>query len=518
MLLARATAAPLAARHHGSGTALTATRPALARLGHRALRCEAAAPRRGGSDGGRGGGRGSARPPRERIDTREAPESMGSTLAKTITVMIRDAESLPELQSVLQEWGGSFDAIHAAAAFTKAAKLAGRQPADARPLLARLAPLWDALEPGWTMQGLSNVLWAAGKVGCADDRLWSGTLAACLDTLGQASGQDIANAVYGLSAVAAAHKGTVPGVPRPELEAAVAARLRLNPGDAELSGLLQALARPATLERTDLQHICNSLWAASELQLRCGWQPAVRDAAWRQLLGEGGLERVGADGSPQEVANGALALARLATAEPPAISRELATEGVQRLLEGAAAQQLGGWGAQAVTNAVCACAKLGLSEQGFLQDAAPGWLPGAVSPDLKQAAWACGTLRFEHPQLLAALVARAQQLLAPGGGSQRVIRGDNTGLAAMVGWAVVVLDQAQLAEGARGLVVASGAQRLGAKLHPAHGERLWALHAWLLRRGLLDGRGLTGALSAAQLAACKAAVRSDPAALLPGGE
>ncbi|KAF8057279.1 hypothetical protein HT031_006087 [Scenedesmus sp. PABB004] len=464
--------------------------------------------------------------------------------------MIRDAEGLPELESVLQEWGGSFDAIHAAAAFTKAAKLAGRRPADVRALLARLAPLWDALEPGWTMQGMANVLWAAGKVGCADDRLWSGTLAAYLEHVAaEEHGQHLTNAVYGLSAVAAGNKGAVPGVPRQELEAAVAAlverlwilatspdgvqshhtsnalygcaRLRLNPGDAQVSGLLQALARPAMLGRAKPQELANVLWAASELQLRCGWQPAVREAAWRQLLGEAGLERVADKGDPQGAANAALALARLATAEPPAIDRELATEGVQRLLEGAVGQQLGGWDAQNVANVMWVCARLGLRGQGFLQcaaDAAPGWLPGAVAPNLNQAAWACAMLRFEHPQLLAALVARARQLLAPGESRRRLTQSNAAGLVSTVGWAVAVLDQAQLAEGARGLVVASGAQRLGAKLHPAHGERLWVLHAWLLRRGLLDGRGLAGALSAAQLAACEAAVRSDPAVPLPGGE
>ncbi|KAF8057285.1 MSL1 [Scenedesmus sp. PABB004] len=549
MLLARATAAPLAARHHASGTALAPPRPAPAWLGRRALSCASTAPRRDGSGGGRGGGWSSARAPRERIDAREAPQSTASPLAKTIGIMIRDVESLPELEGVLQEWGGSFDAVHAAAAFAKAAKMAGRQPADVRDLLARLAPLWGALEPGWTVQGMANVLWAAGKVGCADDRLWSGTLAACLDTLGQANDQDMANVVYGLSAVAAANRGAVPGVPRPELQAAVAAlverlwilatspdgvdpqaisttflgcaRLRLNPGDAQVSGLLQALARPAMLGRAKPQELANVLWAASELQLRCGWRPTVREAAWRQLLGEGGLERVGGGDSPQQVSNAALALARLVTAEPPAISRELATEGVQRQLEGAVAQQLGEWNAFDVSNTLWACAELGLREQGFTQraaDAAPGWLPGAAPPALNQATWACGTLRFEHPQLLAALVARAQQLLAPGGGGRRPTLAEAARVASTVGWAVAVLDQVQLAEGARGLVVASGAQRLGTELHYAAAEHLW-VHAWLVRRGLLDGRGLAGALSAAQLAACEAAAaRSDPAALLLGGD
>jgi hypothetical protein len=169
-------------------------------------------------------------------------------------------------------------------------------------------------------QALANVLWACGKLRYTNPQVWSSTLPAMTKQVqlnkGEVIGVNVANTLHGLGTVAAINKNEVPGVPRPEVEAAVqqlgeqirllvthpllegvkgqdvanvlwaCAKLRINPGDAALDSLLQAMARPALLEPAVAQEVVNSLWAGSELQQECGWQPKVDQRVWQRLLGE----------------------------------------------------------------------------------------------------------------------------------------------------------------------------------------------------------------------------------------
>lgn len=219
-----------------------------------------------------------------------------------------------ELEDVVNEWGCSFNFIHTAAAFTKAAKLRHLQPAAVRPLLDTLAGIWDTVLPFAGPQALANVLWACGKLRYTNDRLWSSTYGAVAEQL-QRSAQEfeainISNILHGLASAAAANKGQVPGIPRADVEALLqqlmqrmyvlsmhpqlegvdpqnisnifwaCAKLRINPGSAALDAMLKAMARPQMLEAAAPQTFSNSLWAVSELQQQCSWQPQVDQRVW----------------------------------------------------------------------------------------------------------------------------------------------------------------------------------------------------------------------------------------------
>jgi hypothetical protein len=86
--------------------------------------------------------------------------------------MLRSAESLPELADIVSEWGSSFDPIHTATAFYMTGSLAQRQPAAAKPLVEKLAAIWDYLLPSAGPQALSNVLWACAKLHYTNPQHW----------------------------------------------------------------------------------------------------------------------------------------------------------------------------------------------------------------------------------------------------------------------------------------------------------------------------------------------------------
>lgn len=255
-----------------------------------------------------------------------------------------------QLQDVVDQWGSSFNFIHASAAFAKAAKLRYLEPMSAagRALLQSLAGTWTRVLPESDLQGMANVLWASSKLQYADEQLWSSTLAAFVEQLQQgrqedSSCQEVSNVMYALASAAAANRGQVPGVPRPEVEAVMSqllarmrvfvthprlegvepqqisnalwgcAKLRITTDDAAVNSLLQAMARPQMLEAAAPQAISNTLWAVMELQQHCGWQPRVELRVWQRLLGEQQLGRVADRDTPQGVSNALLALAWLAT-------------------------------------------------------------------------------------------------------------------------------------------------------------------------------------------------------------
>jgi hypothetical protein len=171
----------------------------------------------------------------------------GSALQAAITISITQISNdshtgLQELEDIVDEWGGSFGYIQASAAFVKAAKLRRLRAADAKPLLDRLASIWDGLLPVAEPRQLANVLWACAK-------------------------------------------------------------LRINPGDAALNSLLQAMALPAMLEAAVPQNLSNTLRAATELQQRCSWQPVVQRQVWERLLSEQQLRRTANHGTPSEVSS-----------------------------------------------------------------------------------------------------------------------------------------------------------------------------------------------------------------------
>ncbi|KAF6263978.1 hypothetical protein COO60DRAFT_1663389 [Scenedesmus sp. NREL 46B-D3] len=282
---------------------------------------------------------------------------------------------LQELADVVDEWGSSFGFVHTAAAFTKAANLQRLPLAAARPLLDRLAGIWDLVVPDAGAQALTNVLWACGKLQYANAQLWGTTLAASTEKMHSKQVEfvslDVANALHGLANAAVANRDEVPGVPRAEVEAAVKqlaahmriivthpllegvnaqhvantlwafAKLRINPSKAALNSLLQALARPALLESASTQQLSNSLWAAAEVRQQCGWQPGVGQRVWERLFGEQQIRSLADRGAPTEVSNVLIALTRLSlpaaasgAASAPVIMPMAAQQCVRQLLQG----------------------------------------------------------------------------------------------------------------------------------------------------------------------------------------
>uniref|UniRef100_A0A383V2M9 FAST kinase leucine-rich domain-containing protein n=1 Tax=Tetradesmus obliquus TaxID=3088 RepID=A0A383V2M9_TETOB len=486
----------------------------------------------------------------------DGPPTLGSTLAKNINSMLRDAESLPELADTVNEWGSSFDPIHTATAFYMAGRLAQREPAAAKPLLETLAGIWDSLLPDAGHQAMTNVLWACSKLRYSNPQLWSSTLTKYLAQLqhtGQEPvvGQQLSNTLYGLATIALANKGQVPGMIRSEVEAAVqqlaarmqvlvrhpqlegvkvqevanalwaCAKLHINPGDAALNSMLQAMARPAMIEAATVQNTSNALWAVSELHQHCGWQPKVEQRVWHRLLDQQQIVRIADRDKPLGVASSLLALAWLATPAPSAtaaaagaaatavFTQEFAAQCALPLLRGQVAQQLVRWEARQICCSMWACAKLGLKEASFLQRAgatAHKWALAAEPLDLFQAAYACTALQFKEQRLMLALLQRSKQHQQQQGKRGLSVKG-RTDVAAAVGYAVAALDMRQLAGHVRELAANSGITR-DSTVKRGNLNQLWEVHAWLLQHQLLDGQGLAGLLSQQQLEAGRAAAEA----------
>jgi hypothetical protein len=478
-------------------------------------------------------------------------------------IHVASPTAFQELTNIVSQQGSSFGYINASTAMVKAAKLRHLQPAAAGPLLDALAGIWDSVLPDAEPRQLANVLWACGKLRYTNVQLWSSTLAAYMEVLQHNEQhipcQELSSVLHGMATVAAANRGVVPGFSwfaaeeavcqvvgrvctcvSPPLQKAVSpqaisnalwacAKLRINPGDAALDTLLQAMAQPAMLSAAAPQALANTMWAASELQRRCGWQPQLQQQVWQRLLGEQQLKNLADRGTPNEVSNTILAVMRLSTAAEataaaglaaaPVISQEFAQQCALRLLQGRISQQLKAWSSQAIANSMFACARLGVYNARFLGDAsalAHKWLPGAAATGVEQAACACKVLQFRDGRLMAAVVKRSKQLLQQRGRGQLYEGSLRCKLAAQVSYAVAALDLQQLADDVRELVIISGVAQqhdtdAGYDVLPTSNciagqlGMLWEVHAWLVQHRLLDGQGLAGLLSQQQLEQGRAA-------------
>jgi hypothetical protein len=483
----------------------------------------------------------------------------GSGLARTINTMIRDAESLPELAGIVEEWHSSFDPIHTASAFYMTASLAqGNRAAiaDTRPLLDQLAAIWDALLPSAGAHALANVLWASSKLRYTNPALWSSTVAAFVQLLQESddvAAQNVSLVIYSIANIASVNKSVVPGLSKADVESTATAlcrsmqvlatnptpgvvneqnlsntlwgcaKLAFNPGSAMLNSMLQAMAREQVIGGATEQAVSNTLWAVSVLKLECGWQPQLPQRAWQRLLGDVQLGRIANTGKPQAVANALVSLSRLAglaaaTTEAavitPTISKEFAQQCALQLLQGKVAQQLGRWQPLEITNSMLALSQLGVSAEGFFDSAVAAlpvssWLSRASAANLAEVASACEGLQpQQHQQLISGVVQRSKQLLQDQKQQMSVVMRART--VAVVSKAVAVLDMRQLAGDVRDLVAASKVAT-DERASPGNLAMLWNVHAWLVQHQLLDGQGLTGLLTEQQLAEGKAAAESSRA-------
>jgi hypothetical protein len=86
---------------------------------------------------------------------------------------------VPELETVFDEYGGTFDFINAAAAITKYAKMRGSSMCS--PFFSKLAAVWLKRLPDAQQRQHGNVLWACSKLGSAQHPIWAETWQAFID-------------------------------------------------------------------------------------------------------------------------------------------------------------------------------------------------------------------------------------------------------------------------------------------------------------------------------------------------
>jgi hypothetical protein len=295
------------------------------------------------------------------------PVPSAMSQARNITRAIKSAQSLQQLQQIVQDAGSSLNPIHASAALNAAARLARRplsgSAVDAAADAAGLrdtsssssssssgnalqdeatTDMFDVLLPGWLAvlqqarpRELASVLYSAAKLHCANEQLWSATLAAFMQPgcVKHANAQDLSTVAYALAtagvaqkageaaaAAAAASAGAgagpsssssssnsstmaVPGVAVEQVQLALQvvalqlavllsgpeaaasdncqsivkvlwahAKLGCSMGGQELVLLLQTLVQPPLLLVADAQALANTIWAVSELQQLPAWQ------------------------------------------------------------------------------------------------------------------------------------------------------------------------------------------------------------------------------------------------------
>lgn len=183
-----------------------------------------------------------------------------------ITGDLTNCDSLVALSDVYNEWGGSFDNIHAAAALNKYAKLSRGRGADTQ-LLPRLLQCWLQQLPLAGEQACANVLWALGKMSAELDEVWTPTFEAYLRLVQQnmsgsaRSPQEPANVTW------------------------ACARLGKGPAPGQLAVLMQAVLLPKVLAAAQPQALANIVWALGKLSTAETWQGGVDEGDIQQLLG-----------------------------------------------------------------------------------------------------------------------------------------------------------------------------------------------------------------------------------------
>jgi hypothetical protein len=419
----------------------------------------------------------------------DAPKGDGDVLACIITREIAACKNVVALSDVHDEWGGTFNYIHASAALVKCGKLPGGGRSS---LVDELCSTWLKLLPFSDFQGCANVLWACVRLGPgAVQRLWGPTWEAYMQHVQRESAiagacvpQQIANPLW------------------------ACAKLRKQPSASELQQLVQTFA---VLELAKPQELANVVWALGELCWVRGWQGGVSEQEVEQMLGKQQLQLLAAADGGQAASNVLLGIARMAASRTPAITMGFARDCSKPLLF-MVQHQVQSWESRHITNTMWACGELGLADEQFIAAAiaaAPRWVPHSMGLHVNQAVTACAVLQHKDVSFVALLLQRGVQLLSQqqahlkqgrtaDDSSRPLSPGDRDNLAAYCTSAVARLDMQSLAHPAFELLCCSGvAQR--SSTHYTNLARLWVFHSWLLQHGLLDGKGLKGLLTEQQL-------------------
>jgi hypothetical protein len=266
-----------------------------------------------------------------------------------------------------------------------------------------------------------------------------------------------------------------------------AAKLQLAVSEQDAAQLLSALV--AQRQAAKPQNIANALWAAATLQLAVSEQQAA------QLLSALVAQRQAA--KPQAIANALWAAAKQWDGSaPPAVEAALL-----RLAAAVNERVVAAMNEQGVSNSLWALSQLGLRPvplmQRLLEAAVP--LAAAMKPQaIANTALAAAKLGVGDARLFEALAAAALQRQAQGFDAQNLCN---------LAWALAVAEQRQLAGAAEALAQRAAEAGVWPQTVAEERTQLHQVHTWLLG---LDGRGLAGALSAAQLQECATAWESRP--------
>ncbi|GBF91349.1 hypothetical protein Rsub_04089 [Raphidocelis subcapitata] len=223
-------------------------------------------------------------------------------------------------------------------------------------------------------------------------------------------------------------------------------------------------------------------------------QLAVPEQQAAQLLSALVAQRQAA--TPQALANTLWATAKQwGSAAPPGVKAALL-----RLAAAADERLMAAMSGQNVSNSLWALSQLGLRPASLTQrlaDAAVPLAPSMTPQALANTAAAVAKLGVGGAQLFAALA----------GAAGRLAQGFTTQNLCNLAWALAVADQRQLAGAAVALAQRAATGEVWAQMVAESHRQLHQVHLWLMG---LDGRGLSGALSPAQLRECEAAWEARP--------
>uniref|UniRef100_A0A383V8C0 FAST kinase leucine-rich domain-containing protein n=1 Tax=Tetradesmus obliquus TaxID=3088 RepID=A0A383V8C0_TETOB len=414
-----------------------------------------------------------------------------------LTVDIKQATTVRQLQQLVQRHGSSMDHIHLAATvntlgnWQQRGKLSSSKQ-QVQQLLAGIEqlPRLQQLLVQCRCWQLSQLVWGLGLLG----HTHTGLFGACLNRFMQRQhdidrSQHVSVVLYG---AAKAGWQIEPG----QVQQLLAALVRLLPG-ADPQAVANSLLAVATMGQTPTEQQLQQLLAALMRLLPDAHPRAVANSLWAaatmggkvqmqqlQLLLQHLTSRL-ADVNPQDVANSLWAVAKLAQKLTEQQQQLQQLQNLQQLLA-SLASKLAAATPQAVANSLWACAQLRVypAELFAALDSQQQWgrlLPAMTGQALANTALACAVLGHRDERLPAGLLQHALQLQTSSDAQLDIQAVCN------LCWSVAVLDLQQQAGSVVQLVqaAASGQQQFIAEdlrqLHQAAASGVaagWSAGGW----------------------------------------
>jgi hypothetical protein len=393
-----------------------------------------------------------------------------------LTAWLKSASTVDRLLQLVQQHAAELNLIHISAAYTQAVTLCRnsvlpqQQPAAVQQLFSQLHQLAGKLQQQCRARELANIIWACGRLRCADAAAVLLPVFLQDSNLQQAEARHVANVLW------------------------AAATLKLQVTPEQLQALLLRLS--AVLQAAKPQGVSNALWALATLQKQYGAQLVSKQmlSDQLQLLLQHSQELL-PQANPQAIANTLWAFATM--------QQQVPADALQEMLERFEAV-LAQARPQAIANTLWACGQLHFIPLQLLSaleqhpQQLQAVLAAATPQELANMAWACGQLGYRGKLLPVALLHKAVELLQSKGTDSFKIQG-----LCNLCWAAAVLDMQQEISQVLQLVAAS-THMWETAIEEAQ-LQLYQVHQWLLDSQLpAPGQGLSGVLTQQQLEQCRA--------------